>query len=94
MEEETFLLPFKTIEDLIESVDKLKKAWGEQGFVHREKLRANNVDFDRIGDYGLSLDLDLIPKNLNPQDVCNWFRETPIIDNCNQELNVKTVTNK
>lgn len=90
MEEEIYLLEFKTIEDLTISFEKIKKAWHEQGIVHKEKLRKKDIQFEEIGNYGISIDIDLIPEEIqSAQEVLNWFRDKPIIDACHKELNIK-----
>ena len=89
MEEEIYVLQFKTIEDLTISFEKIKKAWHEQGLVHKEKLQKKLIRFKEIGDYGVCIDIDLIPDTIETQEVLNWFRDKPIIDACHNELNIK-----
>lgn len=89
MEEEIYVLQFKTIEDLTISYEKIKHAWHEQGLVYKEKLRKKEIQFGEIGDYGISIDIDLLPEGVMTQEVLNWFRDKHIIDACHNELNIK-----
>jgi len=90
----TYLLPFKNPEQLENAVDKIKEAWREQGIVHREELRKKNIQYGEIGDYGFSVDIDLIPKSVDVAKVMDSFRNNPIIDACHKELNVEILITK
>ena len=62
MNAEQKLLPFTSIHDLISKVEKIKETHEYVSRMFRGDLMQENIEFDVIGQYSVSIDISKVPQ--------------------------------